>query len=160
VVTTPTPPKLAFWAWLHFAFLVLGAVGLCVGFIASVMYLVQSWKLKHKQVPGEGLRLLSLERLEEMNRRGIALAFPLLTAGLLIGVILLWSTEQLSWLDPKVVSTIALWLVFVVLLYLRYALHLRGRRVAWWTIAAFGFLVLAFLVHFILPSGHHFGGGA
>ncbi len=154
----PAPPEVTLWAWAHFALLVLGAVGLCVGFIASVMYLVQARKLRHKQAPGEGLHLLSLERLEAMSRRGINLAFPLFTAGLLIGVVLLWSTEQLSWLDPKVLSTAVLWLVFLVLLYLRYALHLRGRKVALWTIAAFGFLVLAFVVHFILPSGHHFGG--
>ena len=33
-----------------------------------------------------GLRLLSLERLESMNRRAINWAFPLLTVGLLLGV--------------------------------------------------------------------------
>jgi ABC-type transport system involved in cytochrome c biogenesis permease subunit len=141
------------WVWLHSGLLVLGAVGLCVGFVASVMYLVQSWKLKHKLAPGEGLQLLSLERLEAMNRRGINLAFPLFTAGLLIGVALLWSTQEFSWWDPKVLATGLLWLVFVVLLYLRYGLHLRGRRVALWTIAAFGFLMVAFVV------AHRFGGG-
>jgi ABC-type transport system involved in cytochrome c biogenesis permease subunit len=145
--------NLQVWVWLHSALLVLGAVGLCVGFVASVMYLVQSWKLKHKLAPGEGLQLLSLERLEAMNRRGINLAFPLFTAGLLIGVALLCSTEELSWWDPKVLATGLLWLVFVVLLYLRYGLHLRGRRVALWTIAAFGFLMFAFLM------AHRFGGG-
>ncbi len=155
---TNTPPELKVWAWLHFALLLLGAVGLCVGFIASVMYLVQVRKLKHKQGPNEGLRLLSLERLEAMSRRGVNLAFPLLTGGLLIGAMLLWSTEQLSWLDPKVLSTGALWLVVMALLYLRYALHLRGRKVALWTIAAFAFLVVTFLIQFILPSRHHFGG--
>ncbi len=162
-VTPATPltaPHLAGWIWLHTVLLVLGAVGLCVSFVASIMYLVQSAKLKRKVPPSEGLRLLSLERLEEMSRRGINLAFPLFTGGLLIGLALMWSTQQLPWYDVKVLSTAALWLVFVLLLYLRYGLNLSGRRVALWTIAAFGILVLAFALHLILPSSHHFGGGS
>jgi ABC-type transport system involved in cytochrome c biogenesis permease subunit len=156
--TTATSPQLQRWAWLHFALLVLGAVGLCVAFVASVMYLVQLWKLRHKALPGEGLRLLSLERLEAMNRRAINLAFPLFTAGLFIGVLLLVQTEELSWTDPKVLATAGLWLVFALLLYLRYGLHLRGRRVALGTILAFGFLLLAFAVQLVWPSAHRFGG--
>jgi ABC-type transport system involved in cytochrome c biogenesis permease subunit len=123
------------------------------------MYLAQSWKLKHKTPPGQGLKLLSLERLETMNRRAISLAFPLFTAGLVIGVVLLLRTEQLSWLDPKVLTTGLLWLVFALLVYLRYGLHMQGRRVAMWTIAAFAFLLLAFVVQFIWPSSHPSGGG-
>ena len=52
--TPPTPPELWPWLWLHVALLILGSVGLCVGFVASVMYLVQSWKLKHKAAAGRG----------------------------------------------------------------------------------------------------------
>lgn len=154
------PSDLWFWVWLHFVLFVLGAVGLCVSFVASLMYLTQARRLKRKVPPGEGLRLLSLERLEEMNRRGIALAFPLLTGGLLIGILLLVSTAQLAWWDPKVISTALLWLLCVLLLLLRYGLHRRGRPVAWWTIAAFGLLLVVFIVHLILPSAHHFGGGS
>ena len=45
-----------------------------------------------------------------------------------------------------------LWGVFCVLLYLRYAAHVPGRRLAWLTIAAFG-LMLAVLV-----AAHPFAG--
>jgi ABC-type transport system involved in cytochrome c biogenesis permease subunit len=155
-----TAPDLHFWVWLHFVLFVLGAVGLCVSFVASAMYLVQARKLRRKIPPSEGLHLLSLERLEEMNRRGIYLAFPLLTGGMVIGLLLLIFTEQLPWWDPKVVSTAMLWLVFVLLLLLRYGWHRRGRPMAWWTIATFGLLLVAFLIHLVLPSSHQFGGGS
>src|SRR5438105_9585796 len=78
------------WRILHIAFFILASVGVCVAFVASVMYLVQARRLKEKALPSHGLRLLSLERLEEMNRRAITWAFPLLTAGLLIGMIQMW----------------------------------------------------------------------
>jgi ABC-type transport system involved in cytochrome c biogenesis permease subunit len=127
---------------IHGVLLLLGAVGVCVGFVASVMYLVQAHRLRTKTLPGQGIRLLSLERLEAMIRRAIMTAFPLLTAGVLVGVMLLvprWS--QMVWLDPRIISTGVLWLLFALLVYLRYGYHLRARRVALLTIVAFGLLV-------------------
>jgi ABC-type transport system involved in cytochrome c biogenesis permease subunit len=82
--------------------------------------------------------LWSLERLEAMNRRAIGLAFPLLTAGMLAGVVLLIKgSDSVTWSDPRVLSTLVLWLAFAMLLYLRYGYHLRGRQVALMTILTF-----------------------
>jgi ABC-type transport system involved in cytochrome c biogenesis permease subunit len=132
-----------FWTWAHVGLLVLGAVGVCVGFLASVMYLVQAQRLKSKALPQKGLRLLNLERLELMNRRAINLAFPFFTAGVLVGFVLLAkSAGAVAWHDPKILAAGLLWLVFTILLYLRYSQQLRGRRVALWTIAAFTLLLV------------------
>jgi ABC-type uncharacterized transport system permease subunit len=141
------------WGLIHGALLLLAAVGVCVGFVASVMYLVQVRRLKAKVLPGHGIKLLSLERLEEMNRRAIVLSFPLLTAGLLVGVaLMLQEGDGFAGLRRvKIVSTIILWVVFAILLYLRYGINARGKRVAFMTIVAFGLLV------FTLVSAHHFG---
>jgi len=146
-----------FWIIAHVALLLLGGVGLGVGFIASIMYLVQSRKLRHKALPDSGLPLLSLERLEKMILHGVDWSFPLLTTGLLIGLALL-RDAGLSWLDPKVLSSMLLWVVFALLLYIRHGLHQRGRRFAAWTIAAFVFLVVAFVVETLAPSWHRFEG--
>jgi ABC-type transport system involved in cytochrome c biogenesis permease subunit len=135
------------WGAVHGGLLLLAAVGVCVGFVASVMYLVQARKLKAKLAPREGLRLFSLERLEAMNRRAINLTFPLLTAGVLVGaVLMLQDREALSgWLDPRVIAAIVLWLVFALLLYLRYGLHLSGRRLAVLTILAFTLMLFTLI---------------
>jgi ABC-type uncharacterized transport system permease subunit len=134
-----------FWRLLHYALLLLAAVGVSVSFIASLMYLVQARRLRTKVMPGGRLRLLSLERLEEMSRRGINLAFPLLTAGVAIGAFLMVQNQRTSRteaIDAKVMGSILLWLVFALLLYLRYGLGQRGRRMALVTIAAFVLLVV------------------
>jgi ABC-type transport system involved in cytochrome c biogenesis permease subunit len=134
-----------FWGSVHALLLFLAAVGVCVGFLASLMYLLQARRLRAKKLPGKGLRLLSLERLEAMNRRAINLAFPLLTAGVFIGLTLLLQARELpGWTDPRVLSTLVLWLAFAVLVFLRYGYHLRGRSVAFLTIAVF-FLLLGCL---------------
>src|SRR4029077_11164785 len=77
-------------AWL----LLLAAVGICVAFLASLMYLIQAQRLRSKKLPTAGFRLLSLERLEDMNRRAITFAFPLLTIGVLIGAVLMYQNAD------------------------------------------------------------------
>jgi len=139
-----------FWSFVHGTLLLLAAVGVCIGFVASVMYLVQARRLKAKMLPTAGTRMLSLERLEEMNRRALNIAFPLFTAGVLVGVALMLqpSRPALDWKDPKTVGGLLLWLVFALLLYLRYGVHIRGRRLAQLTILAFGLLL------FTLAAAH------
>ena len=102
---------------MHGVFLLAGAVITCVAFAAGLMYLVQMRRLKPKRPSRFGLSLPSLEQSERLNRGAITLAFPLLTFGLLIGVVLEpWRPRRgwqrrtgitLSWTDPKVVSALA-----------------------------------------------------
>jgi ABC-type transport system involved in cytochrome c biogenesis permease subunit len=158
----------AFWGSVHGVFLLAGAVGTCVAFAAGLMYLVQSNRLKHKRRPRFGFALPSLEQSERLNRGAITIAFPLLTFGLLIGVVLDLATRQgtagvpLSWTDPKVVSAGLMWLVFAVLLNARFRPEMRGRSVMLLTILAFAFLVFTWVGVDVLnlPTAHGAAGRA
>jgi ABC-type transport system involved in cytochrome c biogenesis permease subunit len=141
------------WGPLHGLLLFLAAIGVCVGFLASLMYLLQARRLRAKVLPGKGLRLLSLERLEAMNRRAIDLAFPLLTAGLLLGALMMFQGQLPGWSDPRVLSALVLWLAFAVLLVLRYGRHLRGRQVALGTIVTFLLLLCCLALSHPLGQG-------
>ncbi|HEX4589162.1 MAG TPA: cytochrome c biogenesis protein CcsA [Gemmataceae bacterium] len=144
-----------FWGGVHGVLILLAAVGVSVGFLASVMYLFQARRLRAKIAPSAGVRLLSLERLEEMNRRAVNVAFPLLTVGLLVGTVLMFQRGDAAegWTAGKVFGTAGLWLVFLVLLVLRYGLHSRGRHLAVGTIAAFVVMLAT------LAAKHPFPGG-
>jgi ABC-type transport system involved in cytochrome c biogenesis permease subunit len=89
-----------------------------------------------------------------MNRRALNIAFPLLTVGLLLGI-LLRQGHSLGddWLSLKVLSTAGLWVVFLVLLYLRYGAHVPPRRLALLSIAAFALMIVA------LGTAHPFAVG-
>lgn len=155
------PGWLNFWGTVHALFLMMGAVFTCLAFVFGLLYLAQSWRLKHKRMAGKRVALPSLEQSERWNRAAITLAFPLLTAGMLIGVGLIVATAReggtpLTWTDPKVLSTLALWVVFAALLHARYRPNWRGRRVMILTVVAFLFLVFAMVgVGLILPTAHH-----
>jgi ABC-type uncharacterized transport system permease subunit len=145
-----------FWGAVHGTLLLFAAVGVSVAFVASVMYLIQSRRVRNKVNPAKVVPMLSLERLERMNRRAVNAAFPLLTAGLLVGSLLLREDHASAenWLSLKVLSTAGLWVVFLVLLYLRYATNVPGRRLAGLSVAAFGLLLVALVAsHPFVPGG-------
>lgn len=146
-----------FWGGVHGTLILCAAVGVSISFLASVMYLIQARRLRNKVSPGTVVPMLSLERLETMNRHAVNWAFPMLTAGLLVGTLLLESNHALgeNWFSLKVLSVTGLWVLFLVLLYLRYAAHVPARRLALFSIGAFALLLVA------LVASHPFaiGGG-
>jgi ABC-type uncharacterized transport system permease subunit len=156
----------AFWGTVHGIFLLGGAVFTCVAFFAGLMYLVQMRRLKAKRPSRLGLALPSLEQSERINRGAITIAFPLLTFGLLIGMVLsvaaryegntTTTVHMLRWTDPKVLSALVMWLVFAVLLHARFRPAMRGKSVMVLTIVAFGFLVFTWVgVEALrLPTSH------
>src|SRR5437868_2569116 len=156
----------AFWGTVHGVFLLAGAVFTCVAFFAGLMYLAQMRRLKAKRPSRTGLKLPSLEQSERINRGAITIAFPLLTFGLLIGLVLSLAARGaghppatahvLRWTDPKVLSALVMWLVFAVLLHARFRPAMRGRSMMVLTIVAFTFLVFAWVgVEALqLPTAH------
>lgn len=131
------------WGAIHGMLFVLAAVGISVSFLASVMYLFQARRLRLKQPPLGGLHLLSLERLEAMNRRAINAAVPLLTAGLILGALLLPGRGLEKVVSIKILGTAGLWGVCVLLLIMRYAVHVPARRLAWLSILAFTMMLIS-----------------
>ncbi len=140
-----------FWGAIHGTLLLCAAVGLSVAFLASTMYLVQARRLRTKANPLD-LKMLSLERLEGMSRRAVNLSFPLLASGVILGMVMLNREPIETLLIPslKVLGSYGLILVVAMLVYMRYAAHVSGRRLACWSIAAFVLLVA------VLMAAHPF----
>jgi ABC-type uncharacterized transport system permease subunit len=149
-----------FWGAVHGGFWLLGAVLTCVAFAFGLMYLVQAARLKHKRPASLGFALPSLEQSERWNYWAITMAFPLLTIGFWIGVLLVPATRTsgepaLSWTDPKILSAAGLWLFFAVLLNAHFRPAMRGRRVMVLTVLAFVFLLFTWVgVGLLVPTAH------
>jgi len=149
-----------FWGTVHGLLLLAGAAATSVGFVAGLMYLVQANRLKQKRASRFGVALPSLEQSERLNRAAIASAFPLLSFGFAIGLALITASRQngeasVGWLDPKVLSSLAVWLVFAALLHARFRPAMRGRRIMLLTVVAFGFLIFSMAgVNLLLPTTH------
>lgn len=159
----PRPiPKTAasyWWGAIHGVSLLLGTVAVTIGFLTGVMYLLQSRRLKKKLTPGQGLRLPSLEWLQRMNTRTIAIAVLMLVCGFLAGVILNLNKsrngDHVPWTDPVILSSsfLVVWMVIAWLFNHLYKPAQQGRKVAYLTVASFLFLVIA-LISILAPTDH------
>lgn len=149
------------WGAIHGVFILLGTVAVMVGFVAGVMYLLQAYRLKHKQLPTQGFRLPNLEWLEHVNSRAIILSALMLTAGFLSGTVLnlvnhRLEVDELPWSDPVIwtSSLLVVWLATAAVFGVVYKPARQGRKVAYLTVASFLFLVLALGLRLFLPSSH------
>ena len=134
------------WGMLHASFLVFGIAGVIIGFVFSLMYVVQHRRLKHKQAVQTGLSLPSLATLARLNWWSVIVSIPLLTLGLLTGVRLVFLSRDtpgpISFGDPLVVGSAIVWIVMVAFfLWLLRADHFGGKQIALRTLYAFGFLL-------------------
>lgn len=146
------------WGMIHGVALLLGAVVVMLGFVAGLMYLVQSYRLKHKLPPRQGLKLPSLEWLQQANRHSLAVSSALLFVGVVSGVVLNLVKQQqgMPWTDPVVWTSalLLLWLIGALAFEICYKPAQQGRKVAYLTLASFVFLGLVLGVILLVPSRH------
>ena len=138
------------WKMLHATLLVLGMLGVLIGFVLSMMYLVQQWRLKHHQLTPTGMGLPNLEKLARLNRWAIMIAVPLLTGGMGTGVGLgLYAKsnrESIPFNDPVIIGSTIAWLaMFVLFVWLMTTPRTTGRQVASLTLWAAGFLMFTLI---------------
>jgi ABC-type uncharacterized transport system permease subunit len=148
------------WGAVHGIALLVGTLAVMVGFAAGLMYLVQSYRLKHKRPPAPGFRLPSLEWLEKVNSRVIILSALLVGVGFVAGIILNLLERggggALPWSDPVIWSSALMfaWLATAAAFNVVYRPARRGRKVAYLTVVSFGFLVVALSMFLLVDSGH------
>lgn len=146
------------WVMLHASFLLFGIAGVIIGFVLALMYLIQHRRLKHKLPARSGLTLPNLERLSRWNWWAVVLSIPLLSLGVLTGVILGMishsETVPISFSDPVVTITGVAWSVMIVFFFwLIRTQPSAGKQVAWRTLWAFGFLLLILIGLQLLTNG-------
>src|SRR4051794_35028843 len=149
------------WGMIHGVLLLAGTVAVCIGFLAGLMYLLQSYALKHTRSPVNRLRLPSLEWLERVNSRTLVVSTVLIALGFITGIvmsIIIHHAEAtyVLWADPVVLSLAAMlvWLVAAEAFRLMYPAARQGRKVAYLTLASFVFLVIALASFTLLDNVH------
>lgn len=140
---------------LHVLALLFAFGLLTLAFGCAVLYQTQHRMLKHKRVLG-GLfgKLPPLARLEQIAFALVAFAFPLLTVGLIAGILRAsgggmgggWAT------DPKSIASFVSWAVYGAYLTLHVAGHWRGPRANYFLLG--GLLVM--LATLFAPTTHRF----
>jgi hypothetical protein len=149
---------LQMWGMAHGIMLLLGTVAVSFGFIAGLMYLVQSWRLKKHMRPQSGLKLPSLEWLQLVNKQSLIWSSCFIALGLVAGIVLNTIKFQgqgtaVPWTDGVILGSAGLlvWLLAATIFEWTYKPAQQGHKVAYLTVASFVFLALVMLI--LLASG-------
>lgn len=132
------------WIYFHVGLIFIGYSALLFSFIASILYLIQERNLKRKTTSGFWSRLPALAVMDDIGYKCLIWGFPFMTLGLISGAILAEARYGPRYfVDPKILLSILVWLVYMVLLYTRWSAGWRGRRAAYLATFAFAAAVVA-----------------
>jgi len=141
------------WRGVHLTGVYLGTACCGIAAVAGGMYLYVQARLKRKDNLGGLGKLASLEALEGLIIRSATLGFTLLTLGLVSGFIVIsHNGPGLSDMTPKIVMATLAWLVYALLMNVRYASAFRGRRAAWLSIVGLVLLLGTYAAVTHIPS--------
>lgn len=146
------------WQAMHLGGVYLGTLGCALAAVAGGMFLYVQRRLKRKDDLGSLGRLASLEALEAVLIHAATLGFGLLTLGLVAGLVII--SEDRTGLTGgffplKVALAVTAWLVYAVLMNLRWATGFRGARAAWLSITGLTLLLATYAAVTALPTASH-----
>ena len=133
----------------HVGLVLAAFAGFTLAAAVALLYLWQERRLKRREPRVLRLRAPSLDVLDRLAGRTVAVALPALTLGVGIGFARL--EAEGGRFDATMAATLAAWLVYAAFLVLRYEWGWRGRRAAYVALAGFA-LVIA--VRLGLPGAH------
>ncbi|MFU8890871.1 MAG: inner membrane protein YpjD [Anaerosomatales bacterium] len=144
---------------MHVAIIMIANAGFAVGAAASGVYLLQGAQLKKHTSSALMKRLPSLTQTQDLARRAIMLAYPLYTAGMLLGIVrAIEFNLPYWWFDPRVMMSGVVWAIFGSYLLLHYRRGASGKLLA--RLALVGLVAVIILSIFArtLPTGFHIFG--
>lgn len=140
----------------HVITAILGFSAISISSAYALMYLLLYKNIKTNKFNIIFKRLPNLEILEQMNFYAIIIGFILLTIAIIIGFAWLPSAfPDFSYWDPKIISTMIVWLIYSVGIILKLRGSITGKRFAKFSIYGFILSILFLLLTGTILSGFH-----
>ena len=154
--TFQSPELRSGWLTIHIIALLAAYAALIFSLIANFLYLIQERRLKSKTHVGFLAWLPPLETMERIASSSLLIGFPFMTLGLLAGSLIAQESVGPAYFkDPKVLLSFAMWALYLVMLFVRRQVGLRGRRAVYLSSIAF-LVVISVWAANQLSSVHRF----
>ncbi len=138
---------------LHIASATVGVAIFALATLVSVIYLLQERNLKRKNFDGVLFKAsASLETLDKLSSRLVAIGFPIFTVSMMLGGIWVSQLEQgFSRIEYPI--SMVTWMTFGALIFGRSLRGFRGRRAAGATILGFVAALTVLGIYLLRSSG-------
>ena len=147
----PLVPALqSYWLEIHVIACFVAYFVFAVAFVMGIIFLIRARK--------ETEKLPTLEVLDDLSYKTIAIGFPFLTLGIITGAI--WANyawgSYWSW-DPKETWALVIWLIYAAYLHARVTGGWRGKRTNYLNILGFMAVIFTYLgVNLLLSDMHSY----
>jgi ABC-type transport system involved in cytochrome c biogenesis permease subunit len=155
------------WFWVHVASLLFAYASFALAGVLGVIYVLQFKEIKKKHLGYFYTRLPSLQTMDVMNSRAVAIGWLLLTMGVAAGMV--WTVQgrvaspddpnlqAMVLNDPKILGAALTWGVYSFALLARRTLGWTGKRAAWLSALGFVIVLLNFLpISYFVTTSHTF----
>lgn len=159
-----SPVLMSAWFGVHVSSLLFAYASFALACVIGITYVLLFKEIKAKHLGFFYARLPSLEVLDKMNLRAVAVGWIFLTTGVVVGWI--WASsadatdprvQAMSLRDPKIFVALLCWAVYSFELYAQRAIGWRGRRAAWLSAVGFAIVLLNFVpVSYFFTESHNF----
>jgi len=155
------------WFWVHVSSLLFAYASFALAGVFGLTYMLQFKEIKKKHLGYLYTRLPSLQVLDAMNSRAVAVGWLFLTAGVVVGAV--WTAQArgvapddpnlqaMALSDPKIFVAVLTWAVYSFAMLARRTMGWTGRRAAWLSALGFAIVLLNFLpISYFVTTSHTF----
>lgn len=140
----------------HVSAAILGYTALSISAVYGLLYLMLYHEIKSSRFGIIYSRLPNLETLESMSHRSEAFGFVMLTIAILVGVVWLPIVfKDISYFDPKLIGTIAIWCLYALALTAKRRGGWQGRKTMIVSLVGFLFVFISMMVINLFLSSFH-----
>jgi ABC-type uncharacterized transport system permease subunit len=153
--------------WVHVSSLLFAYASFALAGVLGLTYVLQFKEIKKKHLGYFYTRLPSLQMLDVMNSRAVAVGWLFLTVGVIVGIV--WTAQAravspndsnikaMGLDDPKIFFAAVTWAVYSFAVVSRRTLGWNGRRAAWVSAVGFVIVLLNFLpINYFVTTSHTF----
>ena len=153
---------------IHVSSLLFAYASFALACVIGITYVLLLKEIKAKHLGFFYARLPSLQVLDRMNQRAIAIGWIFLTIGIIVGAV--WAAQAqgsygagdprvqaMSLQDPKIFVALVCWVVYSFELFAARRIGWGGRRAAYLSVLGFAIVLLNFVpISYFLTTSHDF----
>jgi len=143
---------------LHILLTFFGFSNFTVGFGVGVAFWIQENQLKQHQIKSWSYRLPALEVLDNLTVFHVGFGFLFWAVGLVLGTMQAYQVwNRLPLLDPKILGSFLVLVIYALFFVFRWALGMRGKKTMTLVMVGYFLALFTFLgVRFFLTTQHVF----